>query len=414
LKNIFERQAYPDLREYSHLWQGLVNPEDWEGGPLRPYDGVGWTLPLQMGLQYREMSSGLSVGLTPVESIELPVENLAGGPFVFGAEDNASITAAMALLGAGADVRRATEPFSLGGERFGPGTYVVRSGGAALGRAEEIAEETGLRMRSGNPGVPTERLRLPRIGLHKAWVASMDAGWISYVFDSYGIPFRPVTNAEIKAGNLKERFDVLVFADQSASDIIEGHAVGTIPPDYVGGIGDEGVVALRDFVENGGRLLCNNRSCDLPLEHFDIPVTNTLRGVSPDSFNVPGAILKAEFDTGHPVASGMEERGMIFFSGGRAFEIRDNDDQSQDEAETGYATGPGDVDESSIRVVAAYPDEPLLLSGWMIGDHFLQGRAAALDIPMGEGRILVFGFNVHNRAQALSTMRLLFNALLYE
>ncbi len=67
LKNIFERQAYPDLRKYSHLWQGLVNPEDWEGGPLRPYDGVGWTLPIQMGVEYREMSSPLSVGLTPVE-----------------------------------------------------------------------------------------------------------------------------------------------------------------------------------------------------------------------------------------------------------------------------------------------------------------------------------------------------------
>ncbi|MGD2120103.1 MAG: M14 family metallopeptidase [Gemmatimonadota bacterium] len=414
LKNIFERQTYPDLREYSHLWQGLVNPEDWEGGPLRPYDGVGWTLPLQMGVEYREMSSSLSVGLTRIEAVDLPVKAPSGGAFVFGAEDNASITAAMALLEAGVEVRRATEPFVLGGEPFRTGTYVVRGGGNAQRLVAEIARDTGLQVWNGSPGVPTVRIRFPRIGLHKAWVASMDAGWITYVFDTYGIPFQSVTNAEIKAGDLGNRFDVLVFADQSASDIIDGHAVGTIPPDYVGGIGDEGLVGLRDFVREGGRLLCNNRSCDLPLEYFDIPVTNVLREVSPDSFNVPGAILKAEFDAEHPVAYGMEERGTIFFSGGRAFEIGGLDPDTEGEAESAQANGPGELDEGRIRVVASYPDEPLLLSGWMIGDHYLQERAAALDIPLGEGRVLAFGFNVHNRAQARSTMRMLFNALFYE
>jgi hypothetical protein len=414
LKNIFERQAYPDLREYSHLWQGLVNPEDWEGGPLRPYDGVGWTLPLQMGVQYREMSSSLSVGLTQVEAVDFPVRAPSGGSFVIGAEDNASITAAMALLENGADVRRATEAFTMGGERFRAGTYVVRGAGAYQRLVGEIASDTGLRVSNGSPGVPTVRLRLPRIGLHKAWVASMDAGWISYVFDIHGIPFQSVTNAEIRAGELKDRFDVLVFADQGASDIIEGHAVGTIPPDYVGGIGDEGVVALRDFVREGGRLICNNRSCDLPLGHFDIPVTNTLRGLPPDSFNVPGAILKADFDTQHPLAYGMEERGMVFFSGGRAFDVVEEDGEGKEEAGRAQARREDEVSQGQIRVVASYPDEPLLLSGWMIGDRFLQTKAAALDIPLGNGRVFAFGFNVHNRAQARSTMRLLFNSLVYE
>ena len=67
-----------------------MSPEDWEGGPLRPYDGVGWTLPIQMGVEYREMSSTLPVGLTPLETVELPVRGPSGGAFVFGSEDNAS------------------------------------------------------------------------------------------------------------------------------------------------------------------------------------------------------------------------------------------------------------------------------------------------------------------------------------
>ena len=71
------------------------------------------------------------------------------------------------------------------------------------------------------------------------------------------------------------------------------------------------------------------------------------------------------------------------------------------------------IPEVEVESVATYPEEPLLLSGWMIGDERLRERAAALDISYGEGRVLAFGFNVHNRAQARSTMKLLFNALLY-
>ncbi len=406
LKNIFERQAYPDLREFSHLWQGLVNPEDWEGAPLRPYDGVGWTLPLQMGVMYREMSSYPEVGLTPVETVRMPSGPTAGGSVVFSSADNASIAAAMALLQAGVQVRRADEPFTLGRETFPAGSYIASAGGVASQRVREVSERTGMRFWTGNPRVSSTALTLPRIGLHKAWVASMDAGWISYILDSYGVPFEPITNAEIRAGKLHERLDLLIFSDQEASQIIEGHAVGTVPPDYVGGIGDEGIVALRDFVREGGRLLCNNRSCDLPIEHFGLPVKDVLEGVPADSFNCPGALLKADFRTSHPMASGMPERGMVFFSSGRVFTV-----EAPPEGGEGGPIGPTQM---SVEVVATYPDEPLLLSGWMIGDDRIRGKAAALDISMGDGKVLAFGFNVHNRGQARSTTRLLFNALWYD
>jgi hypothetical protein len=408
LKNIFEKQAYPDLREYSHLWQGLVNPEDWEGGPLRPYDGVGWTLPLQMGVTYREMSSTLEVGLTEVETVAMPSGASGGGSFVFPSSDNGSIKAAMALLEAGADLRRAEESFVLGGKSFPAGSYIYRGGGVSGQRIREIATESGLTFTNGNPGVGTIDLEMPRIGLHQAWVASMDAGWISYLFDDHGIPFQAVHNAEIKAGELRDRFDVLVFADQGSRDIVDGHPLGTVPPDYVGGIGHEGIAALRDFVEEGGRLICNNRSCSLPMEYFDLPVEDVLAGVPADSFNCPGAILKADFENQHPLAFGMPDRGMVFFSGGKAFKVKGDDAQAEEAPDE----AGGELAVPQVHVAASYPDEPLLLSGWMIGDERLRERASVLDISMGEGRVVLFGFNIHNRAQARSTAKLLFNALL--
>jgi hypothetical protein len=181
--------------------------------------------------------------------------------------------------------------------------------------------------------------------------------------------------------------------------------VGTIPPDYVGGIGEEGVLELRAFVEEGGTLVCNNGSCDLPVEHFHLPVRDVLDGVPADSFNCPGALLRAEFDTDHPLAYGMGEEGMVFFSRGRVYEVEEGGEDGED----GEVGSSRDV---TVETFVSYPDQPLLLSGWMIGDEIIRNRAAALDISFGEGRIVAFGFNVHNRAQARSTLKLLFNALL--
>jgi len=411
LKNIFERQSYPDLREYSHLWEGLVNPEDWEGGPLRPYDGVGWTLPLQMGVEHWEMTSPLTVQMTAVESIALLGSvSGGGGSYVFDHADNNSITALTQLLDAGARVKWMHEPLAFGGRQYRAGAYVVETGAVSGARLREIATSTGVRFTAGSPRGAATALRKPRIGLHQAWVASMDAGWITYLFDTYGIAYESVTNAEIRAGRLNERFDVIIFADQGASQIMNGHRKGTIPPDYVGGIGDEGVIALREFVTSGGTLVANNGSSDLAIEQFDLPVKNILEGVPSDSFNCPGALLKGEFNTDHPLAYGMPERGMIFFSRGSVFEIEDDEgeEEGQQEGEVTEAE-----DEIAIEVVATYPGEPLLLSGWMIGDELIREKAAALDVSFGAGKIVLFGFNVHNRAQARSTTKLLFNALLY-
>jgi hypothetical protein len=356
-------------------------------------------------VEYRDMSATLDVPVTPIQEVEGPPIRVRGGTFVFSHEESASARAAFALLQEGAEVAWAEAPFTLSGQRFPVGTYLVRAGGVPSGRVAEIAEAAGIEFVAGNPGVGKTTLRLPRIGLHKAWVANMDAGWISYLFDTYGIPFESVSNADIRAGQLHERFDVLVFADQSESQIVDGHAVGMVPPDYVGGLGDEGVTALRSFVQEGGHLVCNNQSCDLPIERFGLPVKNVLEGVPADSFNCPGALLKGTFESSHPMTFGMEDQGMIFFSRGRAYEIEGEGEEDPEVVPSEEAT--------DVRIVASYPDEPLLLSGWMIGDEFLRGKAAAVDIPLGEGRVLAFGFNVHNRAQARSTAKLLFNALLY-
>jgi hypothetical protein len=65
------------------------------------------------------------------------------------------------------------------------------------------------------------------------------------------------------------------------------------------------------------------------------------------------------------------------------------------------------------RVVGREPDEGLLLSGWILGEELIRGKSAILEVAHGEGKIILFGFNFHNRAQSYANFKLLFNAVLF-
>jgi hypothetical protein len=230
----------------------------------------------------------------------------------------------------------------------------------------------------------------------------MDAGWISYIFDQHEIPFHALTDAEIKAGNLENRFDVIVLPDQSSSSIINGHRKGTMPPDYVGGITTDGADNLKAFVSKGGTLVCNKGSVGFAIDEFKLPIKNVLGGVKSDTFNCPGSILKMTYKTSHPLAFGLEEKGIGYFSRGQAFDlISDSDEEEQNKS-----------DKITIQSIAQYPDENLLLSGWILGEELIRGKSSILEVLYEEGTIYLFGFNVHNRAQSYRNFKLLFNAVL--
>ena len=283
-------------------------------------------------------------------------------------------------------------------------------------------------MQKGKVQVSVKPLKKSRIALYKSWTASMDAGWISWILEQYDFPFHFLTNAEVKAGRLNERFDVILLPSQSENQILNGHRKGTIPPDYAGGIDSDGLNNLKEFILHGGTLVCNHGSSILPIKHFKFPIKNILEKVKPDSFNCPGSIIKMNYNTNHPIAFGMEKDGIAFFSRGFVYEVIDTTKQKEDlkkqtEEETKAQDQKGKKPakkekpikyaEVTPEIVASFPNEPLLVSGWMIGEEMVQEKATILNVPFGKGNVVLFGFNVHNRAQATSTFKLLFNALYY-
>lgn len=188
-------------------------------------------------------------------------------------------------------------------------------------------------------------------------------------------------------------------------------ATTTFPeePDYVGGITLDGVQNLKSFAEAGGTILFSKDSVGVVIDHFNLGVENLLKDVSAEEFNCPGSIVKVEYATDHPSALGMPRAGIAFFSGAA---MRDDFLGGYVFENPADAASPDAENTDALpRVVAKFPDESLLLSGWLIGEEKIRGKAAVIEVPVGSGRVVLFGFNVVNRGHTQSTFNLLLNSL---
>jgi hypothetical protein len=391
-KEMLEAQRFPEV----------VTTED--GEILRPYDVTGWTLPLLMGVEGLWLDEPVAVPLETLDEAPYPAGQVAGGGerFLLSRASNAAAQAVNRLLAAGAEVRAATSGFEAAGKTWPAGTYLVS--GVDRQALQEIAAatHTTFEATAAAPGGTWARVRAPRVGLYQPWAASMDEGWTRLVLERHGYTYETLHNADVKAGGLADRFDAVVLPDVGRDVIVDGRRKPTgdqpeyhvdLPPDYQGGIGKEGVDALKAFVEAGGTLVALDSSGALPIAEMNLPVRDVLDKVPEKEFLCPGSLLRVGIDVEHPLGYGMPAEAAAFFASSPA-----------------YATSiPGG--EASRHVVARYPDAPLLLSGFLRGEDRLRRRAAIVEVDKGKGRVDLFGFRVQNRAWTTGTFRLLFNAL---
>jgi len=405
VKTILEKQEYPDMRKYPHLWQGVGRQIKWDGAPITPYDGVGWTLPIQFGLEAHQMSTPLEIKKTLVANkIEASgTMNGSGSHYILSPTENYSYSTVNQVLAEGGKVSRALSQLNSKGRKYPAGAFIVHSNSISKNTLQKIVSETQVVMQGGKVSGKLQPIKKPKIGLYKSWAANMDAGWISFIFDKYKIHYQALTDAEMKAGNLKDRFDTIILPDQRSASIINGNRKGTMPPQYVGGITSDGVENLREFVEKGGVLVCNRSSTDLAIKQFNLPVKNILEQVKSDTFNCPGSLLKIRYKKNHPLSFGLNQKNMAYFSHGAAFEIIQDTSKTDSNQKQNNKQTP--------QIVAFYPDESLLISGWILGGHLIREKAAIIDVPFRDGRIILFGFNFHNRAQSYVNLKLLFNAI---
>lgn len=407
--NLMEPQRYPEREKYPG------------GPPETPYDLAGWTLPVQMGVNVARIENPFQARTEEVQGLAPVPEGVVADGAAFGyalsPQSNAAVHAVNKLLAAGVSISAAKEEFSTGGRAHAPGTYIVRAGGGsgeAMGEGarelvRDVARDLGLEFAAlaEAPNVAMDDLRLPRVGLYKPWHSRVDdQGWTLWLMEQFDFPVDTLHDATIRAGEISQ-YDAIILPNHPGGEILRGNAPGTMPDEYVGGLGSEGAAQLERFVRAGGTLIAFDAATEFPIEQFGLPIRNSVAGVPPEEFFVPGSLLRADVDTDNALAFGMKKEVAVSFSQSRAFQIVRLPRRGEGGAEPIPAADP-----PAVEVVVRYADHDLLVSGWAMGeDEYLAGKPAMVNVGLGRGNVVLFGFKPQFRGQPRGTYKLLFNAI---
>ena len=330
------------------------------------------------------------------------------------------------------EIEQAAQAFEAGGKKYSAGTWVIRMQQPYSSFAKTLLERQSypdLRLYPGGPpkrpydvtahtlpllmGVQVDAIDSPvavplaplsgeipskprplaipaRIGVYKSFVPAIDEGWTRWVLEQFGVPYHSAANSDILAGDLRRRFDALIFPDQRPASIVRGYRAGEMPEEYTGGLGEKGAEALKRFASDGGTLVFLNHSTQYATETFGLDVKNVVRGLSNTEFYSPGSLLNVTLDSNSPLTRGLPAEIAIWSEGSPAWDVPQG---------------------SPARVAARYPQSGILASGWLLGEKYLAGKAALIDYPVGSGRVILFGMRPQYRGQSYQTFPLLFNAL---
>ena len=378
---------------------------DGGGEIIRPYDVTAWRLSELLGVRVLEVADREAF-----EAFELraarpdehePTVLPEGGRALFSVDDLASHAVANAALAAGATVTRA----SASPDRL-PRDFLVEADARALREWTATARAVARPLPTDDLVLAREPLARPRVAIFSPWGGSMDEGWTRLVLDRHGFDYRRVRPGEPELRGPEDgrrlRRDTDVFLLPSVrqrvlENGVQGAGTGRVhdalwPERYRRGLGAmEAGAALRAFVEAGGTLIAMNHSVPWAVEHLGLPVQVELDGMDRDEFYAPGTLLRGRLDTDHPLAAGMPAEASLYFANGYAFRP---------------LAWPRET-----AVVARYAEQDVRVAGFLTGAAQLEGRPALLEIPVGAGRVILFGFSPQRRAQTDGTFKLLLNAL---
>ncbi len=407
------------------MFEPQDHPNDFRypgGPPVPPYDNAGWTLAFQMGVQFDRILDGFDGPFAVVkgDTADTPAGRVAtlskSAGYVLSPRYNDAFHAANALMRAGETVYRLKEPWKQKGVTYEAGTYFIPAGPKTLAAVRQQAKALGVSFAAvaSKPKGEQYRLSVPRIALWDRYGGSIPSGWTRWLLEQWGYDFDVVYAQQLDAGDLRSKYDVIVFVDGAipANDRPSRFSRFFSPPDssevpeqYWPSMGSVSVKTtvpqLRTFLEHGGSVITIGSSTVLA-KHLGLPVGDKLVTVgddgkehplAPDDYYIPGSLLTAAVDNTQPDTWGMDSRADFFFDNSPVFVV-----------------GP-EAEAAGIRRLAWFDSDAPLHSGWAWGQKVLNGGTAAAAAPVGSGTLYLFGPEILFRAQPHGTFKLFFNAV---
>ena len=406
---------------YRNFALSLMSRQDFPTDAPSPYDDVAWTYPLHFNVDAFAVGDPAiqsQLQMEPVnETVSLSGEVKGRAGDVYLVEPNAAANLMTARLALG-DMRVSAVEGAIAVDNnttLDPGAWILETEDARL--VEAWAREHGFtvyRVRSRVlDGAATHELDLPRIALLHTWTRTQDEGWARFTLDQQGVEYDYIGEDRIAhMGRLRDRYDVILFPHQGARNtarrIFQGvdpkhgplaytrtaeyptHGFPDSSPNIVGGMGFEGLIAIRDFIDDGGTFIAVGSAATLPVEF------GFVRDVSlQDAGNIfiPGSILQGKVKrTDNPLVYGYGEKLPLYHQYGPYLSVSK---EAEDGIAVTYASG-----------------KELLLSGLVRGGESLGEEPAVYSAKVGEGFMVLFGFNALHRHQNLGNHALIWNALL--
>lgn len=407
---------------YGRLARILLERQQFPDPSLRTYDDTGWTMGLMLGVDVRPIDdvSVLEVPVTPMVR-EAVVGRVAGPPRPAGyvvphRGANAMITLRHRL--ASFDVETIDAASTIEGLDVPAGSFVVPTGGRAEVHTavREAVVALGLEAHgvARLPDGPRHRIDLPRLAVYSTWGNTQDVGWVRHALDRFEVRFDLIYKERVRQGALRRDYDVILVPSQgrTAKGLVYDIESKGVPlayrktdrfrflgeygesDDITGGMGLEGALELKRFVDEGGVLVTLGVASFFPPE---FGLTRSVNAARPSpQFYAPGPIVEAEIlAPGHPIFHGYDAATLpVRYGNGPLLQVPEVDVAAQ--VLMRYRGGNAGV-----------------LSGLMRGADEISNRPAIVDVPVGAGRVVLFAGNPCYRWQNHGEFGLLFNTILH-
>ena len=406
---------------YGRLAKILLEKQEFPDPNLRTYDDTGWTMGLMTHTDIREISDAsiLDVRVERARADNMPGTIRGDSPDYgyavahFGSNSMITLRSRFPRVA----VSITEKPFKSGEFMIPAGSLVMPASVPAdtLRQVRKTVADLGLQAVAvqTRPQIGMHEADMPRLAVYSTWGSTQDVGWVRYALDRFEVPYELIYKERVKQGRLRRDFDVILIPEQaeSAKDLVFDIEPASRPLAYTrteefrnlgmygqsedisGGMGLEGAIEFRRFVEEGGMLITLCRSSLFPIE-FGLTRTVDTRRPSAQ-FYAPGPIVEAEIlKPEHPIFYGYPSKPVpVRYAGGPLFQVQEKYRERQE----------------LMRFTGT---EKSVLSGLMKNPSEIKEKPAILDVPAGKGRVIMFATNPCYRWQNHGEFNMLFNAIL--
>ncbi|MBD2703475.1 peptidase [Spirosoma sp. BT702] len=408
------------------MFEPQDHPNDFQypgGPPVRPYDAAGWTLAYTMNVKFDRILDGFDgpfkkLPIGELQSPEGHINGAAGAGYVLSAKANNSFIAVNDLLASGVDVFRL--PNGTGGKStVEAGSFYVPASAKAKSLLDKSAKDLGLEVMGVAKKPTTSMIKVSpmRIALWDTYGGSMPSGWVRWLMEQYHFPMKVIFPQDIDAGDLKKKYDVIVFVtraippvggrDEDIFSAMEREPKEeTTPAEYRPLLGKitatKSIPQIKTFLEAGGTVLTIGSSTNLAY-HLGLPVKSALtemttagkeRPLPGEKYYIPGSVLRVTLDSTQHATWGLSKQTDVYFDASPVFKL-----------------SPEAIAKGTVIPLAWFDTDKPLRSGWAWGQSYLQDGVAAFMAPVGAGKFYAFGPEITFRAQAQGTFKFLFNQL---